>query len=286
MRYLKTMLSALISDQNLDHLEDNILSAASLAIRILKRPKREDSVGSSRLGGTPDVPPGFVWPTRNGRPLGFLAQINCAEVAPNDYEPALPHTGTLHFFADILDQRWGFDPDDKSASAVFYTPGGPLAPMAPPPELDSGSILPALPIEFNAFYSIPFYRSDAFEAFEIIDESEDDKAYFELHQAVSDTSGDFCRHQLLGHPFNVQGEMKDTCQLASNGSYCGDTYDYESPHTRHLEAGAKEWRLLLQIDTEEDINLKWGNGGTMYFWIREQDLRHKAFDKCWMIIQC
>ncbi len=33
-------------------------------------------LGASKFGGAPDVPLGFVWPTWDEKPLGFLAQIN------------------------------------------------------------------------------------------------------------------------------------------------------------------------------------------------------------------
>ena len=33
-------------------------------------------VGASKFGGAPDVPAGFVWPTWNEKPLGFLAHMN------------------------------------------------------------------------------------------------------------------------------------------------------------------------------------------------------------------
>ena len=37
--------------------------------------------GRSRLGGSPDLPPGISWPSWQGRELGFLGQVDLADVA-------------------------------------------------------------------------------------------------------------------------------------------------------------------------------------------------------------
>ena len=68
-------------------------------------------VGASRFGGQPDVPAGFTWPvfetavpedeTVKPRPLAFLAQFDCASLAPLDREGLLPKTGLLSFFYEL-----------------------------------------------------------------------------------------------------------------------------------------------------------------------------------------
>ncbi len=60
--------------------------------------------------------------------------------------------------------------------------------------------------------------------------------------------------------------MKLECQLASNGLYCGDGDAYGSPQGRALADGAEDWRLLLQIDSDEDgPGWMWGDLGRIYF---------------------
>ena len=39
-----------------------------------------------------------------------------------------------------------------------------------------------------------------------------------------------------------------------------------------LKPNAKDWRLLLQIDSNEENNYMWGDSGRLYFWIRKVDL--------------
>ena len=60
-------------------------------------------LGTSKLGGAPDLPPGTAWPEHDGRPLAFVGQIDLADVAPLDADDTLPSTGLLSFFVmDLL----------------------------------------------------------------------------------------------------------------------------------------------------------------------------------------
>ena len=49
-------------------------------------------VGASKIGGAPDLPKDFEWPSWNDRPLDFLAQINLAEVAGIEIDAGLPES--------------------------------------------------------------------------------------------------------------------------------------------------------------------------------------------------
>jgi len=80
--------------------------------------------------------------------------------------------------------------------------------------------------------------------------------------------------------------MELEAQLASNGLYCGDSTGYRDPRARVLAEGAKDWRLLLQVDYDSDTDMMWEDGGRLYFWIRTQDLAQGDFSKVWLILQC
>jgi uncharacterized protein YwqG len=282
---MKDTLKKLISEHNLDHIAEPLLAAATAGLRIVKQPSRDDFLGTSRLGGLPDVGPDFVWPIREGRSLGFLAQINCAEVAPHDSDHSLPDSGVLHFFYDIQEQPWGFDPKDRGGAVVLYTSGGQLEASSPPSDLAPDAILPPIPVGFRPFLSIPGYGSAACDSLDLADGDSD--AYSELYDAVTcEASGGQPNHQLLGHSNNVQGDMQLECQLVSNGLYCGDSTGYNDPRAKQLEAGAGDWRLLLQFDSDDDLNIMWGDCGMVYFWIRNSDLRQRTFKNTWTILQC
>ena len=93
-------------------------------------------------------------------------------------------------------------------------------------------------------------------------------------------------HKLLGYPNIIQGEMQLECQLASNGIYIGDSTGYNNPMIPSLKNGAMNWRLLLQIDSDDRTGMMWGDAGRLYFWILKQDLKNCNFDNVWMILQC
>jgi uncharacterized protein YwqG len=94
-------------------------------------------------------------------------------------------------------------------------------------------------------------------------------------------------HQVWGFPDPIQGdEMELECQLVSHGLYCGDSSGYLSREAAPLKDGARDWRLLLQIDTDEELGVMWGDGGILYFWIREEDARAGRFDQAWAVLQC
>lgn len=95
------------------------------------------------------------------------------------------------------------------------------------------------------------------------------------------------QHQLGGFPNPQQRpEMYNECQLVSNGIYCGDPSGYKDPRAPDLLKTADDWILLLQIDSDDDTGMMWGDGGMLYFWIKKEDLKNRAFDKTWMILQC
>jgi len=66
-------------------------------------------------------------------------------------------------------------------------------------------------------------------------------------------------HRLLGHPDQEQNDMQTECQLVSHGSGYGD------PNARLLEAGAKDWELLLQIHSDPNAGMEWGDIGKIYY---------------------
>jgi uncharacterized protein YwqG len=253
-------------------------------------------LGGSRIGGGPDLPIATEWPTWRDKPMSFLAQFNLAELSRFACCQVLPPAGFLWFFYDADQRTWGFDPKDRGSWRVLYA-------ETPPSDLRrrDGTGVPdearfrQCPLTFHEFLSIPGpeHLSVAplgltLEEIEQLAEIEQD-----LHEMIgSDSREPFePHHQLLGHPKEIQGEMQVECQLVSNGLYCGDARGYQDPARQLLEPDAKDWRLLFQLDTDDDVQsgkpgMMWGDCGRLYFWIRHQDLARRAFDEAWMILQC
>lgn len=76
------------------------------------------------------------------------------------------------------------------------------------------------------------------------------------------------------------------CQLVTNGIYAGDASGYKDPRRKELERRVDDWTLLLQIDSDKNAKMMWGDAGMLYVWIRREHLAAKSFDKAWTILQC
>ncbi|MBW8733189.1 MAG: DUF1963 domain-containing protein, partial [Asticcacaulis sp.] len=94
-------------------------------------------------------------------------------------------------------------------------------------------------------------------------------------------------HMMGGYPDNLHGvNMEEKCELASNGIPLHDRKANNSPEAVALRQRPRDWRLLLQLDSDDEAGMNWGDGGILYFWIRTTDLAAKDFSKVWMIAQC
>ena len=54
---------------------------------------------------------------------------------------------------------------------------------------------------------------------------------------------------------------------------------------REILAAQNEWVLLAQFGTLSD-ELMFGDCGSIYYYIRKDDLAEKRFDKAWLVLQC
>ena len=229
------------------------------------------------LGGQPTLPAGVSWPARNGRRLPLLACIDLpsvAEALPIDW---LPRTGRLLFFYDVEEQPWGFDPKDRGAWAVIHAQDG-VVPTSPP----APDALPRQFVSPRRIASQPSYERPEFEALGLAEDQSE-----ALMEAGTAVYGEAPKHQIGGYPHPIQGDaMELECQIVSHGIYAGDASAYQDPRIKDLKDGAKDWRLLLQVDSDDAINAMWGDAGMLYFWVREQDARAGRFENVWLVLQC
>ncbi len=265
-------------DEIWEKLKPRVAHLSAPAVRLIKT---EDTTGSW-LGGRPKADSAdFPWPRYQDKPLAFLAQLDLKELAAAHRFDWLPADGCLLFFYEMEAMTWGFDPKDKGSCHVVYVET-PAAEIDFPADLSEDyRFLPAF-IAARAGGSLPPYDSELLEPLELDDD--ESEAYAECKDQ---DWGDEPGHQVGGFPNTVQGgHMQMECQLASNGIYLGDGNGYESPEAQPLKAGAKDWRLLFQMGSDDDLDVMWGDLGLIYFWVREQDAKAGNFDNTWLILQC
>jgi uncharacterized protein YwqG len=273
----QTKLVKAIREARLQSHADKIASRARSAIRL--RPSSSDHP-ASWLGGSPVMPAAMEWPRWKDRHQAFIAHVSLAHVAPHDKEEVLPKTGRLLFFYDAAQETWGFDPADRGSWSVVYVEDGALCSARSAP--DGVPTFSRVSLEPISTINIPPWESLVFNGLGIADTELD--AYDALVDTVNGTNA--IVHKLLGYADPLQNSMEAECQLASNGIYCGDSHARNHPRASELLPGSTDWRLLLQIDSEDKAAMMWGDSGRLYYWIREADLRRRHFDDTWFVLQC
>jgi uncharacterized protein YwqG len=279
-------------------------SFARSNVRLIPSAFAEDTspIGATKLGGLPDLPAGAAWPirpeysypqsmhdridgpTRTPKPLSFLAQINLADVASQGCNLPLPDAGLLLFFYDAETQPWGFDPHDSVGTQVLFVPDGTNIDRSLSVPLDPS---PVRLLECLASEGLP--SRDCF-----LDRTEGQpgcsaEAFDNAVEKLSDADWEAISYGgcvLGGWPHPVQNPMELECELATNGINAGGPEGYADPRVAKLRQSAADWRLLLQLDSDDDLNWMWGDVGRLYVWCRESDLSARRFERCWTILQC
>ncbi len=268
---------------------DTILDYGHFCAQIITEPANEEHIpiGASKIGGLPHLPESMGWPYNGAYPLSFIAQINLADISGLIDPSPLPNKGWLYFFYDTEEYPWGFDPKDKAGWKVLYF-DGPLDKLRraidDEDEEDKGPFIPCS-VKFNGTFSIPSQITLDQWGVEL---SEDDSdAYIELLEAFSEEDdNDGIGHQILGFPLEIQGEMSFECEAVTKGVYMGNPEGYEKAEKQGVGQGSQKWRLLLQMDSDDNAEMMWGDLGMLYFWIKEEDLIARNFDNVWTILQC
>jgi uncharacterized protein YwqG len=302
-------------------------------------------LGSSRLGGDPDMPPDLEWPLRpafdppwtwrgpmpeyyffgsnywfhrvfrtqkwkqssanwerarraeshvrnRAWPLSFVAQIDFSELHAVHALDGFPSAGRLLLFCDPFDWPWGKRDDQAHARALFTEqPTETLVRRRPPSEFDSpeaGELRPRRyvfkprilrptawllppPLGSREMVHLQAEAPDAWapgkDAFLAYLEFWDD--IFTEHPETFGEQGEMI-HQVGGVAFSIQEPVE-----AEAARFAGEA------------AGlADNWQLVLQIDSDIEVGMEWGDVGRLYLCTREDDLSARHFDRCWMVMQC
>lgn len=263
---------------------------------------------SSRLGGLPLVPADFEWPYHTGkagvddiigrRPLAFLAQFRCEELHAAAPGNPLPEKGMLSFFYELESQPWGFSPEDAGCARVYWFPETEGLHAAPyPQDLAEEYRLPAYGVGLTERISYPDWEDLS---------AMQPRLELEMYEEALEKMGiDIYEEygtKLLGWPNIIQNSMTDECEWVTQGYYMGgsnppqglknppepETPAQKAQQLMLVRQSVQNWRLLWQLESEtaEQLGLIFGDCGTLYFYIREEDLKAKRFDRVWLILQC
>jgi uncharacterized protein YwqG len=278
----KTGVHATFVAAGLSRLLKDIDDIARPSIRLLTTPVDESTValGTSKIGGVPDLPSGVPWPECHGLPQSFIAQIRLADIGQYDVENVLPHAGMLWFFYDAQQQTFGENPTDKGCWRVFFREDlTGLQRTTPSAQLPTASQFKACSIRCATEITLSQYPKLDVPHFDWTDDEQ--KNYETLLSTFPNPEDHAAIHdRLLGNPDTLQDDMRLQCQLVSHG-----ITDDSDPRAAEVAKGAMDWQLLLQMDSDEHAGMRWGNAGMLYYWVKRDDLKAHRFDDTWLVLQ-
>lgn len=217
----------------------------------------ECPVGSSKIGGKPDLPPDFQWYYYRGKsyeetiaslpsgvheyvnreniqynsalPLSFIAQINCDEIHEYDKDKLLPSKGMLYFFYELANMTWG-DIGDKGGARVYYYSGSvsELQRTDFPSDLKEEFMLPEMPMTFYSKVELPDFE-EFIEWHDEFSQHENVRSrinYWNIYDETKtklgieneyDTEEDVKINKLLGYANLIQAGMLLECEVATKG---------------------------------------------------------------------
>lgn len=229
-------------------------------IQITAQPARRPKPWESMVGGVPYLPIGTAYPTNsNGQSLVFLAQFNFEEIP--ELQP-FPNKGLLQFYIND-DDLYGMDFDDGENQEGFRLLFFPDPIKNTANWVDTQKFqrtFDLTPHHPETSYPLSFKRAE-----EILPAT--DYQFWQIFGA------DFF-HQFGAQEWDLSDAFGKAVRAQGHklGGYAYFTQDDpRRPDDPML--------LLFQLDSDEGMDLMWGDMGIGHFFIRESDLKNGNFNR-------
>jgi uncharacterized protein YwqG len=227
------------------------------AIGLWPQRRSEVTATTSRFGGRPIAPPGWQWTVGAAdEPRVFVGQIDCAALRGLPGAELLPAAGLIAFFSDY---EAAVGASSFDSDCVFYWPHVErLVPVEA--AIEPIETFPACALLPRPLLDLPHPDSSAVGALDL--NKQQRAAYFDVWLEVSEhgVPSDCVRYagfsKLFGWPAFLQNDLE--------------------------QFSASDARLLLQANTycNGERSHDWGTGGTLFYVLRERDLRARNFARC------
>lgn len=279
----RSQVTASLASMGLARIAPDVTRLLKPSIRLTAATAVESSlaIGGSKLGGLPDLPKNTTWPTGKGAPLAFIAQIRLDDLTRFETAQVLPRTGILSFFYDASQQTYGADPADRGGwEVLFLAPDAALLERMPAPDgLPAAARYTPCALTFSEELTLPQDPKLDLPSF---DWTQTEQTQYEqvLSSFPNPADRATMHHRLLGNPDTIQDDMRLECQLASHG-----VSSMDDPRANAFSKDAMNWRLLLQVDSDDKAGMRWANAGMLYYWIEEAALQALQFDHAWVVLQ-
>ena len=205
-------------------------------------------VEASRIGGAPALPEDVAWPSHDGQPMTFVAQLDLASFADLDEEGILPHEGFLWLFMNrqLVSSVGAGKRLEQKLAQVIHRDGRPALALRPSP-VPKDSVA-ARPVTARRVLTLP--------------------APVSPHLDVDRLNGDY--HAFVQvHAETVYGDAGPSLLLGHVGT--PDHYRYTK----------KKDRQLLQVRGEDVM----ADGfDLIHFLMTEDDLAARAFERVRVVL--
>jgi Domain of unknown function (DUF1963) len=232
--------------------------------------------------------------------MAFLGQLNLREIAAHDVEGALPPHGLLSFFWEtdgepLYAARWGLPedapyqqhyPDLQRSWKVLYEAEEPdvFLRRELPEGLNSLARFRACAASFAGEVTLPDVDGPEIAPLGLTSRERD--ALIDLDVDINRGSWEEGGHHLLGYPYSMATPTLIECDMASRG-ISWEVWATATP-AQQLEVArdvSQRWRLLLQVDSNDDAEMDWAGGGLVHYCIESKALAERDFSRTWLNMQ-
>ncbi len=240
-------------------------------IRLYYKESNAIQLLDSKIGGYPYIK-GDVPKDKDGNLMFCLAQINLSDLPTNDI---YPKEGILQFWI-ARDDIYGLDFDDSISGSghkvVYYT------------EIDESVTLSDVKEIYHFSKEtdeyLPIYENpskDRLLSFESVKESINTTCY-EYNDLFVKYYNKYVDEK-IEHVYDLSDEVGEYIweELDSSGHKIGGHPYFTQNDIREYN---EEYNiLLLQIDSDDDLDLMWGDSGVCNFFITKEQLNNRDFSK-------
>lgn len=277
-------LEELCLDEGIGTRSADVRRLARHSIRLTHARAPAAAMTCSRLGGAPDLPADFDWPSASGRRLGFLGQIALGEAALPTWSTALPPSGLLVFFVEASLEPSGLGLARRSCRVMHVERAGDDARMV----AQTPTQFRNCPLVLSRELSLPAEHSLQVRALGL--GAAETEAWDRLRERLARLQGveqhSYVRqaiHRLLGYQDTAEADLELECELTMHGV---DSIEALESRRDELESGLADWRLLLQVSCDDALGADWDRGfGSLLLFIREPDLLAHDFTRVCALVR-
>ena len=233
-----------------------------------------DEAANSHFFGVPRIE--YDWPTGPNGPLDCLLSIKCSDV-PSQLSN-LPESGWLNVFYDLGESDWGHSPSSKRFWHIAWSAEDcSLAEI--PRDYEVSDAVPVL-LEFEELHqdSGPTHALGGTA----------DWVQNDIRPMAHFQSGYFLRHKPTVEALTEAGLNPESLTTDDSKKFTEAILklDQSEVHPDRFYEGVTEWQLFLQIDSDDDLDLMWGDVGKLYVVLPTQSLAERNFADAWINVQC